>query len=109
MKFFPIALLFASNIFMSFAWYGHLKFKGSPIIIAILASWAIAFVEYCFAVPANRMGSQYFSVAQLKIMQEVITLTVFAFFSIFFLNEQLKPGYFYAMICLAGAVYFIFQ
>lgn len=105
----PIGLLILSNIFMSFAWYGHLKFKTSPLFIAIAASWGIAFVEYCFAVPANRIGSAYFSVSQLKIMQEVITLGVFAVFSVFFLKETLSWNYFFAALCMAGAVFFMFR
>lgn len=109
MAFAPIGLLILSNIFMSFAWYGHLKFKTSPLFIAIAASWGIAFVEYCFAVPANRIGSAYFSVSQLKIMQEVITLGVFAVFSVFFLKETLSWNYFFAALCMAGAVFFMFR
>ena len=91
----PILMLVASNVFMTFAWYGHLKFKASPIWMAILASWGIAFIEYCLAVPANRWGSAVYSTAQLKTMQEVITLAVFAVFSVFWLQEQLtlkSPG-----------------
>lgn len=109
MAFTPIGLLILSNIFMSFAWYGHLRFKNSPLFIAIAASWGIAFVEYCFAVPANRIGSGYFSIAQLKIMQEVITLGVFAVFSVFFLKENLSWNYFFAGLCMAGAVFFMFR
>jgi uncharacterized protein len=89
----PFAMLVASNIFMTFAWYGHLKFKESPLWIVILASWGIAFFEYCIQVPANRLGSSYFSVAQLKVAQEVITLTVFAVFSIVYFKEDLKWNY----------------
>ena len=79
----PIALLVASNIFMTFAWYGHLKFKSAPLMLAILASWGIAFIEYCLAVPANRIGHTVYTTAELKTMQEVITLTVFAAFCSF--------------------------
>jgi len=82
-----IVLLTISNVFMTFAWYGHLKYKNSPLWIAIFVSWMIAFVEYCFQVPANRIGSYHFSTAQLKTIQEVITLIVFSIFSIVYLKE----------------------
>ena len=81
----PILLLIASNVFMTFAWYGHLKFTGSPLWIAVMASWGIAFVEYWLAVPANRIGHQVYSAAELKTMQEVITLIIFSLFSVFWL------------------------
>ena len=101
--------LMVSNIFMTFAWYGHLKFKESPIYIVILVSWLIAFFEYCFQVPANRFGHGYFSAAELKTIQEVITLTVFSFFSILYLGEPLKWNHMvgFALICLAS--FFIFK
>src|SRR5204862_6987478 len=86
----PILMLFASNVFMTFAWYGHLKFKQSPLPMVVLASWGIAFVEYWLAVPANRWGSAVYSAAQLKTMQEVITLVVFACFSVLTLKEALS-------------------
>jgi uncharacterized protein (DUF486 family) len=105
-----IGLLLLSNLFMTYAWYGHLKTLGSrPFWIAILASWGIAFFEYCFQVPANRIGYQYFSLAQLKIIQEVITMVVFSFFAIFFMKEELNKNFLYASLCLIGAVYFIFR
>ncbi|HST94036.1 MAG TPA: DMT family protein, partial [Microvirga sp.] len=85
----PVALLIASNVFMTFAWYGHLKFKAAPLWIAVFASWGIALVEYWFAVPANRIGSAVYSAAELKTMQEVITLLVFAGFSVVYLKESL--------------------
>ncbi|MFC2951140.1 DMT family protein [Marinicaulis aureus] len=85
----PVILLSLSNVFMTFAWYGHLKFKAAPLIIVILASWAIAFFEYCLAVPANRIGHGVYSAVELKTMQEVITLAVFAVFSVLYLNEPL--------------------
>ena len=88
-----IILLTISNIFMTFAWYGHLKYKSAPLYWAIFISWCIAFVEYCFQVPANRIGSYSFSTAQLKTIQEVITLVVFCVFSIFYLKEDLKWNY----------------
>lgn len=105
-----VGMLFLSNIFMTFAWYGHLKeHKTSPLWIIILISWGIAFFEYCLQVPANRMGSNYFSVPQLKIIQEVITMVVFAGFSIFYLKVPLKLDYLWATLCLMAAVYFIFR
>lgn len=105
----PILLLLASNVFMTFAWYGHLKFKGTALPIVILASWGIAFIEYCFAVPANRMGSAVYSAAELKTIQEVITLVVFAAFSVLYLGESLtvNHGIGFALIC-AGA-WFVFR
>ena len=105
----PILLLLISNIFMTFAWYGHLKFKSTALITVILASWGLAFFEYIFQVPANRLGSQYFTTAQLKIIQEVITLTVFSIFSVTFLKEKFTMNYLYAFICILGAVFFIFR
>src|SRR6266536_4778032 len=88
-----IILLTISNVFMTFAWYGHLKFRQSPLWIAIVVSWMIAFLEYCFQVPANRIGSYQFSTAQLKTIQEVITLVVFAAFSLFYLKEDFRWNY----------------
>lgn len=105
----PIVLLFISNIFMTFAWYGHLKYKASPLIIAIVASWGIAFIEYCFAVPANRIGHQVYSAAELKTMQEVITLLVFAGFSVLYLDEKLSWNHLVGFALIAGGAYFIFQ
>ncbi|MBL0188692.1 MAG: DMT family protein [Candidatus Obscuribacter sp.] len=103
-----IALLAVSNIFMTFAWYGHLKFKSSPLWIAIGVSWLIALLEYCFQVPANRFGSAYFSTAQLKVMQEVITLLVFGAFSVLYLKEQFRWNYLVAFVLIVGAVFFVF-
>ena len=105
----PILLLFVSNIFMTFAWYGHLKFGSKPLIIVILASWGIAFIEYCFAVPANRYGHTVYSAAELKTIQEIITLIVFAIFSVFYLNEQftLNHAVGFGFICLGA--FFIFK
>ena len=96
-----IALLTISNIFMTFAWYGHLKYKDSPLWMVILASWGIAFVEYCFQVPANRIGHAEFSAAQLKTIQEVITLAVFCVFSVWYLKEPLKWNYLAGFFCIA--------
>jgi uncharacterized protein (DUF486 family) len=104
-----IALLTISNIFMTFAWYGHLKYRSSPLWIAILVSWSIALLEYCFMVPANRIGSYQFSTAQLKTIQEVITLMVFAAFSILYLKEQFKWNYLVAFGLMIGAVFFMFK
>ncbi len=105
-----IGLLIASNIFMTFAWYGHLKQTGVPLWKAILASWAIAFFEYCLMVPANRMGyGSGFSGFQLKLTQEVITLVVFAVFAVFYLTEPLRWNYLVSFFFLLGAVYFMFR
>lgn len=94
---------------MTFAWYGHLRFKHSPLWIVILISWLIAFFEYCFQVPANRIGSYVFNTAQLKTIQEVITLTVFCFFSILYLKEELKWNYLAGFACMIAAVFFVFK
>jgi uncharacterized protein len=104
-----VIFLLISNIFMTFAWYGHLKYKKAPLILAILASWGIAFFEYCFQVPANRIGYGQFSAAQLKIIQEVITLSVFSIFSVVYLNERFQWNYLAGFICMIGAVFFIFK
>jgi uncharacterized protein len=107
-----IILLIASNVFMTIAWYGHLKnLATAPWYIAALVSWGIALFEYVLQVPANRIGFQQagFSVAQLKIMQEVITLTIFVPFAVFYLNEPIKLDYLWAGLCMIGAVYFIFR
>ncbi|OYW38291.1 MAG: hypothetical protein B7Z45_05085 [Azorhizobium sp. 12-66-6] len=105
----PIGMLIASNVFMTFAWYGHLKYKSSPILLAIVASWGIAFFEYCLAVPANRIGSAAYSTAQLKTMQEVITLVVFAGFSVLYLKEPLGWNHALGFSFIALGAYFIFQ
>ena len=107
-----ILLLVASNVFMTFAWYGHLKnHAASPWYIAALVSWGIALFEYLLQVPANRIGFQQagFSVGQLKIMREVITLAVFVPFAMFYLKEPFKLDYLWAALCMVGAVYFIFR
>ena len=104
-----IVLLLISNVFMTFAWYGHLKYRTSALWVAILASWSIAFFEYCFQVPANRIGSYQFSTAQLKTIQEVITLLVFCFFSVLYLKEPLKWNYLVGFGLMAGAVFFVFK
>jgi uncharacterized protein (DUF486 family) len=106
----PIFLLFFSNIFMTFAWYGHLKnLKTAPLWIAVFISWGIALFEYALQVPANRIGSEYYSLSQLKIIQEVITMIVFAGFSVFYMKENIKLDYLWASLCLMGAVYFVFR
>lgn len=103
-----VVLLCISNIFMTFAWYGHLKFKDHPLWMVVLVSWGIAFIEYCFAVPANRWGSAVYSAAELKGIQEVVTLTVFGFFTIFYLGETLKWNHFVGFGLLVAAAFFIF-
>ncbi len=105
----PVLLLLISNIFMTFAWYGHLKYKGHAIWLVILVSWGIAFFEYCFQVPANRIGHEYYDAAQLKIMQEAITLIVFSFFSVLYLKENLKWNYIVGFILILLAVFFVFK
>jgi uncharacterized protein (DUF486 family) len=107
-----ILLLVGSNCFMTFAWYGHLKnYAGSPWYVAAIASWGIAFFEYLLQVPANRIGFEQagYTVAELKIIQEVITLCVFAPFALFYLHQPLKLDYLWAGLCMVGAVYFIFR
>jgi uncharacterized protein (DUF486 family) len=104
----PVVLLVCSNVFMTFAWYGHLKFKDKPLWLVILASWGIAFFEYCFQVPANRWGNSVYSAAQLKIIQEVITLSVFVVFAIFYLHEKIRWNYVAAFGCILAAVAFAF-
>lgn len=105
----PILMLIASNAFMTFAWYGHLKYRSTPLLIAIVVSWGIAFVEYCLAVPANRIGSAVYSTAELKTMQEVITLIVFIAFSTLFLGETLSWNHLlgFALIAAGAAVVFL--
>ena len=104
-----ILLFTISNIFMTFAWYGHLKFRSEALWKVIMVSWGIAFFEYCFQVPANRIGSYEFNGAQLKTIQEVITLTVFSIFSILYLKEPLKWNYFVGFAMMIGAVVVIFK
>jgi uncharacterized protein (DUF486 family) len=105
-----VGLLFLSNIFMTFAWYGHLKtLRDKPLMVAVLVSWGIAFFEYLLQVPANRIGYGTFTLAQLKIIQEVITMVVFAGFAVFYMKKTLSVDFIYAGLCLMGAVYFIFR
>jgi uncharacterized protein (DUF486 family) len=107
----PVLLLFCSNLFMTFAWYGHLKFKSVPLVTVILISWGIAFVEYCFAVPANRFGSAVYAPAELKTIQEVVTLVVFAGFTPLYFDEPLSwmQGAGFALIALGAALVFYGQ
>ena len=105
----PIALLVCSNLFMTVAWYGHLRFKEVPLAGVILASWGIAFIEYCFAVPANRYGNAVYSAAQLKTMQEVITLLVFAVFSLVYLKEPIGWNHLIGFALISAGAFFIFQ
>jgi uncharacterized protein (DUF486 family) len=105
----PIALLIVSNIFMTFAWYGHLKFKAAPILLVIAVSWLIALPEYLLAVPANRIGHQVYSAAQLKGMQEIITLGVFSVFSIYYLGESIKWNHLAGFGLIVVAAYLIFM
>jgi uncharacterized protein len=105
-----VLLLFGSNIFMTFAWYGHLKnLRDKPLIVAILVSWGIAFFEYLLQVPANRIGSQTFTLGQLKVTQEIITMIVFAGFSFFYMKRPLSLNYLWAMFCIVGAAFFLFK
>lgn len=104
------ALLVCSNLFMTYAWYGHLKsLAGKPLMIAVLASWGVAFFEYMLQVPGNRIGYGVLSLGQLKILQEAITLTVFVPFAVFYMKEPLKLDYLWAGLCIVGAVFFIFR
>lgn len=104
-----IVLLTISNIFMTIAWYGHLRYRNAPLWIAIVVSWLIAFLEYCFQVPANRIGYGHFSAAQLKTIQEIITLTVFSIFSVVYLHEQFRWNYLAGFLCMVAAAFFIFK
>lgn len=104
----PIALLVCSNLFMTVAWYGHLKFKSKPLLIVILVSWGIAFFEYCLQVPANRWGNSVYSATQLKIIQEIITLVVFCGFAMLYLGEKIRWNHLAAFLCIIAAVAFTF-
>src|SRR5262245_9392148 len=105
----PILLLIGSNVFMTLAWYGHLRFKEAPLVLVIFAAWGIAFVEYCMAVPANRWGSAVYSTAQLKTIQEVITLLVFAGFSILYLKEPITWNHAIGFGLVAAGAFFVFR
>lgn len=104
----PILLLVLSNVFMTFAWYGHLKFKSAPLLLVVFASWGIALIEYMFAVPANRIGHGAYSAAELKTMQEVITLCVFAVFSVIYLKEPIGWNHAVGFTLIASGAFFIF-
>ena len=105
-----VLLLICSNVFMTFAWYAHLRnLRARPLMVAVLVSWGIAFFEYLLQVPANRIGYTALSLAQLKIMQEAITLTVFVPFALVYMKQPLKLDFLWAALCLMGAVYFIFR
>lgn len=104
----PIALLVGSNVFMTFAWYGHLKHKDQPLWLVILVSWGIAFFEYCLMVPANRWGSGRYTATELKIIQEVVTLTVFSGFAVAYLGEKVRWNHIAAFMCIIAAVAFTF-
>jgi len=106
----PILLLVLSNVFMTFAWYGHLRNqRGGPLWIAILTSWGIAFFEYSLMVPANRMGFGRYTLPQLKVIQEVVTLGVFAVFAVYYMRERLTVNHLWAACCMVGAVFFMFR
>ena len=105
----PILLLLASNVFMTFAWYGHLKFKEAWLPLVIIASWGIAFIEYCLAVPANRWGSEVYTAAQLKTIQEVVTLIVFAVFSVTYLKEPINWNHAIGFALIAAGAFFVFH
>ena len=107
--FFTIGLLICSNVFMTIAWYGHLRFTSSPLFLVILVSWGIAFFEYCLQVPANRIGHEQFSAAQLKTIQEIITLIVFAVFSVLYLKEPLHWNHLIGFCLIVAASWFIFK
>ena len=105
----PFVLLLISNVFMTFAWYGHLKFTDKPLWVVIIASWMIALIEYCFAVPANRIGHLSYSAAELKVIQEVVTLLVFAGFSVFYLGERLTINHAIGFSLICAGVFFVFK
>ena len=107
-RFYPVLLLVGSNLFMTFAWYGHLKYKSTPLTAAIFVSWGIAFFEYCLMIPANRMGSGLYSAPQLKGLQEVITLVVFAGFSVWYLDQPLKWNHWAGFALIVAAAWLIF-
>jgi uncharacterized protein (DUF486 family) len=104
-----VCMLFVSNVFMTFAWYAHLKHKGAPLLLVIVASWGVAFFEYLVMVPANRWGSAIFTTTQLKVIQEVVTLTVFSGFVVFYMGEKLRWNHFAAFACIIAAVLFTFM
>ena len=110
MRFTPVLLLIFSNVFMTYAWYGHLKdMRAKPLLTVIAVSWAVAFFEYCLQVPANRLGSLYFTLPQLKVLQEILAMIVFAGFCVTYMKQELTWDYLWASLCLAGAAFFMFR
>ncbi len=110
LRFLPIVMLIGSNAFMTYAWYGHLKdFRAKPLLFVVLLSWGVAFFEYCLQVPANRLGFRFYTLGQLKVMQEVITMSVFALFCVFYMRQRLTLDFLWAGLCLAGAAFFMFR
>ena len=106
----PVVLLVGSNLFMTYAWYGHLRdLKDRPLLLAVLFSWGVALLEYCLQVPANRLGSQTYSLPQLKVMQEIITMIVFAGFCAFYMRQRLSLDFLWAGLCLVAAAFFMFR
>jgi uncharacterized protein (DUF486 family) len=109
-KLYTILLLVGSNLFMTYAWYGHLNdLKGRALFFVVLASWGVAFFEYCLQVPANRIGFQVFTLPQLKVLQEVISISVFAAFCVVYMKQPLRMDFVWASLCLVGAAYFMFR
>ena len=110
MRFIPVIMLLLSNVFMTYAWYGHLKdLRTKPILAVIAISWGVALFEYFLQVPANRLGSAYFTLPQLKIMQEILSMVVFACFCFFYMHEKLNWDFLWAGLCLVGAAFFMFR
>ncbi|HOE98099.1 MAG TPA: DMT family protein [Candidatus Sumerlaeota bacterium] len=109
-RFLPILLLIGSNLFMTYAWYGHLRdLRHRPLLIVILISWGVALLEYCLQVPANRIGVNLYSLGQLKVLQEIITMSVFAVFAVVYMREPLRLDFLWAGLCMAGAAWFMFR
>jgi uncharacterized protein (DUF486 family) len=109
-KWLPIVLLVFSNLFMTYAWYGHLKdFRDKPLFLVIIFSWGVALLEYCLQVPANRLGISFLSLPQLKVVQEIIAMAVFAVFAVVYMKQSLKMDFLYAGMCLVGSAYFMFR
>ncbi|MCO6437917.1 MAG: DMT family protein [Phycisphaerae bacterium] len=106
----PVVMLIGSNLFMTYAWYGHLKdMRAKPLLVAILVSWSVALLEYCLQVPANRIGFRVYSLGQLKVMQEIITMAVFAGFAALYMREKITINYLWAGLCLTAAAFFMFR
>jgi hypothetical protein len=106
----PMVMLVGSNLFMTYAWYGHLRdLRSRPLLVAVLVSWCVAFLEYCLQVPANRIGSTVYSLPQLKVMQEIITMLIFAGFCVFYMRQKLSLDFLWAGLCLAAAAFFMFR